>query len=115
MNNATATWDFFDRPEGRNFDPENVRMLSLVLPADLTLEEALAAARSGRHGGRLGAGTFRSGCFQVQGPAGIWQTTDERKIRLDTPGQRAKVMFATWDELEALEAAGDARWFPAAA
>ncbi len=90
-------WDFFDRPENKNFDPDNVRCVMLNIPADYTLREALEYARATRN---LGSGTHRSGCFEVQNDLGIFRQVDGNKIDLSTPAKAAKVTFKTWEQLE---------------
>lgn len=105
MNNAaTESYDLFDRPENKNFDPENIRSHHMVAAAGLTLAEVLAEARQR---GIVGTGTARSGVFQVQCDRGIWSHVAERRIDLSTPAKAAKVVFASWEDMEAAELAGE--------
>jgi len=102
MNAATETYDLFDRPEGKNFDVENFRVATMVAAAGLTLSEVLTEARSR---GVVGTGSARSGVFQVQCDRGIWNHVSDSRIDLSTPAKAAKVVFASWEDLEAAELA----------
>lgn len=97
-------FDFFDRPEGKNFDPDAERYLLLDLPFSLEdfsaqpwidiLRVALTTAwKSG-----LSKGSFRSGCYQVQCDAGIFSHKNAKRIDLD---KLHMVTFKTWEQLDA--------------
>lgn len=87
---ATGRWDFFYRVENKQFDPDDIRDLSVDLPADLPLADALAAA----HAAGLPKGSQRSGCFQAQNDLGIWDSHNGKRF------DPAKATFRTWEELD---------------
>jgi len=115
---ADTTWTFFFRREvttstlrklGMTFDEYwsqdgddyNAHWINVDLPADTDIEEAIQIARE--NGAPLGS--RRSGIFEVQGPRGIWSHVNERRMDFDTPAKRAKVVFKSWEDLEAEELA----------
>lgn len=92
-------WDFFFRAERRSGgEPkkQNARCVSIELPNDTELDEAIRLARA------AGApkGSHRTGIFEVQNDLGIWEHVDGNRIDLSTPRKTAKVIFRTWDELD---------------
>jgi len=108
----TANWCFFFRAEvnkknlkGQTFDEHWANRpafdLVLELPVDLDIEDALEIARE--NGAPLGS--RRSGIFEVQGPTGIWSHVNGRRMDFDTESKRAKVVFKSWEDLEAEELA----------
>jgi hypothetical protein len=100
----TARYDLFDRAEGRNFSLDNEkRAHTMVGPAGITLAEIIELARAN---GVIGKGSARSGVSEVHTPDGIYITTDDKRIDLSTPRKAAKVLFASWEAMEADEVAG---------
>ncbi len=97
MNNGS--FDFFWRNESNRVDPRSVaaETMRLSLPVTTTLEDAISAARAAG----MPKGSARTGCFEVQGPNGIWSHVRESRIDLSTPRRAANVVFKTWDELDA--------------
>lgn len=91
-------WDFFFRAESNRRDPKSVpaHYISLVLPDDLPLAEALEAARKAG----MPKGSHRTGCFEVQSPLGIYSHVANARIDLSTPRKAAKVRFLSWDAEE---------------
>ena len=73
-------------------------MISLGLPEDTTLADALAAARAEG----MPKGSHRSGCFEVQSDLGIFQSTHEFGTRID-PARACTFSYMTWAQLEAEE------------
>lgn len=90
-------WDFFYRHESNRVHPKSrpAECLILDLPADTPLAEALQRA----HAAGMPKGTHRSGCFEVQTDAGIYQQTDGNRIDLTTPRRAAKTTYRTWEEM----------------
>lgn len=100
----TMQWDFLFRTERTNFKAfwatHSACTKSAELPVDWSAQEALEFMRAQR---QLGRGSNRSGCFEIQTDLGIWSQTNETAMRFDTPRKAAKVIFQTWEEIEALE------------
>jgi hypothetical protein len=67
----------------------------LELPDDTTLDGALEAAR---RAGAFGRGSSQTGCFEVQGPRGIW--THRQGLRNLGRARPDDVVFKTWEQLE---------------
>ena len=67
---------------------------TFVLPSDLTLDEAIEEAIENG----CPRGSHRSGIFEVQNSTGVWKHINRKKIL----GSK-KVIFTTWDEIEAEE------------
>jgi hypothetical protein len=72
----------------------------LDLPEDASLDEVLAAARRGKLFGR---GTSTTGCYEVQGPRGIWTHRDG--LRNLGRARPSAVIFRSWEQLEAEDVA----------
>ena len=79
------------------------KMISVDLPADTTLAEAMIAGRAAG----VPKGSHRSGCFQVQTDLGIYSSTHEFGRRID-PNRPSTFTFSTWEQLEAEELAEEA-------
>ncbi len=94
-------WTFFFRHESNTHHPKSVPAvyIGVQVPPLATLEAGLALARAEG----MPRGTHRTGCFEVQTPHGIHQHVEENRIDLTTPGKRAKVVFKSWEELEAMD------------
>lgn len=92
-------WDFFYRHESQLHNPKDVpaECITLDLPADLSLGDALEAARAAG----MPKGSHRTGCFEVQNDLGIYSQIDYNRIDLSAPAKAAKVVFKTWEQLEA--------------
>lgn len=97
---ATETYTFIFRSEGKNFDPMVQDSVNVDLPAGLDLQTALETARSN---GLIGKGSHRSGCFEVWCDRGIWTSTVSKRIDLSTDRKAAKVVFASWDDMDATD------------
>ncbi len=93
-----SRFDFIMRREGKNFDPEAIYDFSLALPAETTLADALTAAWAAG----MSKGSQRSGCFQVQCDAGVWDHKNQKAIRLN---RLADAPFRSWEAIEAAEVA----------
>lgn len=98
MSHSTR-WDFFYRTENSRRNPKDgeVYSVSWSFPAGTSLAFALKWMRDE---GKLGQGSQRAGCFEVQTPEGIWSHVTESKIDLSTPAKAKKVIFKTWDQLD---------------
>lgn len=96
-------WDFFFRLYHRNkermLSDQNKSDLSIMLPPNTTLAEALVAAREAG----APAGSHITGIYEIQNDKGMYWQVHDRKI---VPERPKKYRFRTWDEMEALEAAG---------
>ena len=91
-------WDFFHRPEtGPNPRDNDCYAYTFELDADTSIEAAMAHA----YANGLPRGSHRCGCVEVQNDRGIWSQKEGNRIDVSTPRKRAKVIFRTWEELEA--------------
>ena len=97
------SYDLFDRPENKAFDPETIRHSRMVAAAGLTLPQILTEARER---GIVGRGTARSGVFQVQCDRGVWVHASERRIDLSSSRKANNVRFASWEQIEQDEVNG---------
>jgi hypothetical protein len=106
-----SIFNFFFRAErskeslaGQSFDeywasrPAND--LSVELPEDTDLPAALKAALEAG----MPKGSHRGGCFEVQGPRGIWKHSSERRLIGAVP---SKIVFKSWVEIDAEEVEGE--------
>ena len=96
-------WDFFFRTESNHHsvdDDANRRSISVTLPADLSLRDALAIAIVSTP---VPIGSYRTGVHEVQNDLGIYQQTNGRRFSFTTARRAATTTFRTWDELEAEE------------
>lgn len=106
MNAATHTTENYTillRAEGKNFSMDDCRAQDFTAAAGLSLQEVLEAAHAAKV---IGAGSARSGAFEIQTDRGIWMTTNSRRFDLSTPAKAARVFWATWEVIEADELAG---------
>lgn len=79
----------------------NADCFSVMLPADTDIADAVETAI---YFG-MPIGSNRSGCYQVQSDAGIWEQVDGNRMDFSTPRKAAKVEFKSWEQMEAEEAA----------
>lgn len=93
-----ANYDFFWRTENKDkekvFSEENARQMRLVLPDDMELEELLEEAWANG----MSKGSHRSGCYEIQGPDGMWLGKNQRKINPEKPSSFRFVTWEEWDE-----------------
>jgi hypothetical protein len=90
-------YDLFDRPENKNFDPNNIRVATMVAPAGLGIQQVLTLARQR---GIVGKGSARSGVFQVQCDRGIWGQVSDRRMEFATAAKAAKVTWVSWEDMD---------------
>jgi len=93
-------WDFFYRlyhkSKERMLSNQNSVHVSIMLPSDTPLSDALAAAIEA--GAR--SGSHITGIYQIQNDDGIYQQIHDRKI---VPERTKKWKFQTWAEIDALD------------
>ncbi len=91
-----SNWSFFWKCESRHRHPHagESKELLLALADDLSLVDALAAARAAG----MPVGSHRAGCFEVQSPLGLY--THPAGNRID-PTKPHLYRYQTWAEWEA--------------
>ena len=96
---ATEAWTFFFRASNRNVErmrsEQNKRSEIVYLARGLAASEALALAQETK---AIPIGTNRSGCYEIQGPEGVWRHKKENKIDFSTPRRAANVIHFAWDD-----------------
>ena len=107
MSNATQEWHFYARAQNSDYakmrSDENVRYAIVSIPVEITTcAEAIAYAIENR---RIGRGTHQSGCFEVSNDIGMWWHKDGNRMDFSTPRKAAKVIYKTWEQMEAEEIA----------
>ena len=104
---------FCGRRDKKNFDPSDTYAINCEIPFAITdlesLDRAMQYAFNEFRGHRTGIkyGSARSGVYEVQCDAGIYTHQNEltggspARIEVSTPRKAAKVVFKSWDQLEA--------------
>jgi hypothetical protein len=113
MGNPKDLVTFCGRRDKKNFDPSDTYAINCEIPFAITdlesLDRAMKFAYNEFRGHRTGIkyGSARSGVYEVQCNAGIYNHENEltggspARIDVSTPRKAAKVVFKSWDQLEA--------------
>lgn len=100
----TMQWDFLYRTERTNFKAFWAAHSACTKTAQLPVGwDAQAALEYMRANKKLGRGSSRSGCFEIQTDLGVWSQANGTAMRFDTPRKAAKVTYRTWEEIIAEE------------
>ena len=103
----TQNWVFIGRRErgkGRGH-PRDFPTMDWVFSLPVSISTCEGALDFARTECGLPGGSGRAGVFQVQGPLGVWDHITGNKIDFSTPGKAAKVIYKSWEQLEAEEVA----------
>ena len=89
-------YDFFYRAQNKDtakmFSADNEREISIDADTTDLAELINLAVEAG-----MSKGTYQSGCYQIQGPDGIWFGKNDRKIN---PANKGSYTFVKWEDLE---------------
>ena len=102
--------DIFNRRENKNFKMENVFDEKVEINEDLlsenwdTMEDLQIMLETAWADKSVyaGQGSDRAGIFEIQTDKGIFSQVNEKRLRPNKPG---KIIYKTWEQLEAEEAA----------
>jgi hypothetical protein len=101
---ADCFYRAYNRDQARMLSERNVRCVSVEVDSAADLGTILAAGYAAS--GHTPFAHRCTGIYEVQTDRGIFSALDERALDPRSPRAAARVVFKSWDELEAEEVSG---------